>query len=296
MCFHRGEGQNMANSSSAFESECAEMHSIVQNKGDFTAIVLAGSRSGNCPVASVFGEDYKALVPICGKPMISRVVAALSESRSVRKVIIVFDCETSLYTSCPEFENDNTEIEISVVSCGTSICDSVRKAIDSTKTEWPYLVTTADHALLTADIVDRFCDGARFNSELAVGLVEKKYLDEQHPNSKRTYLPFRETKLSGANLFAFMKPESETALSFWKTIEKQRKKPWKLFAAFGWKNVFGLVLKRFTVDEAFSRASDTLGVQVKAVRLPIAEAAIDVDSPKDYAQVTQILEKRVVAI
>ncbi|UTW57433.1 nucleotidyltransferase family protein [Kordiimonas sp. SCSIO 12603] len=275
----------------------AEKTISVQNetKGDFTAIVLAGSR-GDCPVASVFGEQYKALVPICGKPMISRVVEALADSRSVKKVIIVFDCETSLYSTCPEFHADNTEIEISVVSCGTSICDSVRKAIDSTKTEWPYLVTTADHALLTSEIVDRFCDGASYNCDLAVGLVEKKYLDAQHPNSKRTYLPFKETKLSGANLFAFVNPNAESALSFWKTIEKQRKKPWKLFAAFGWKNVVGLVMKRFTVDEAFMRASGTLGVQVKAVRLPNAEAAIDVDSPKDYAQVSEILQSRSLAI
>lgn len=263
-----------------------------QSKGDFTAIVLAGSRSAHDPVASVFGEQYKALVPICGKPMVSRVVNALLDAKSVKRIVIVFDCEESLFSSCPEFKTAANGIDISVVSCGSSICDSVGKVIQETGTEWPYMVTTADHALLTPEMVDDFCINAQGKSDLAVGLVEKKYLDEMQPNSKRTYLPFRETKLSGANLFAFMGPEAKKALAFWKRIEQQRKKPWKLFAAFGWSNLVGLMLKRFTVDQAFARASLRLGLTARAIRLPYAEAAIDVDSPKDYVQVSEILESR----
>jgi len=260
--------------------------------GDFTAIVLAGSRRAEDPVASVFGQQYKALVPICGQPMVSRVVDALVASKSVRKIVIVFDCSESLYSSCPEFQVAADKIDISVVSCGTSICDSLCKVIEASGAEWPYLVTTADHALLTPEMVDEFCGNAFGQSDMAVGLVEKKYLDEKHPNSKRTYLPFRETKLSGANLFAFMNAEAMKAIEFWKSIERERKKPWRLFAAFGWANLFGLLLKRFTVDQAFERASRRLGVSARAIRLPFAEAAIDVDSPNDFIQVSEILESR----
>ncbi|MEX0300602.1 MAG: NTP transferase domain-containing protein [Kordiimonas sp.] len=262
------------------------------HRDGFTAIVLAGSRSNNCPVASVFGEQYKALVPIAGQPMVSRVVNALVQSSSITRIVIVFDCEDSLFSSCPEFKAVAKDIDIEVVSCGSSICDSVAKVIEATGAEWPYMVTTADHALLTPEMVDDFCVNAQRGGDIAVGLVEKKYLDEMHPGSKRTYLPFRETKLSGANLFAFTGPEAMRALVFWKSVEQQRKKPWKLFASFGWGNLFGLLLKRYTVDQAFARASKRLGLTAYAVRLPYAEAAIDVDSPKDYVQVSEILENR----
>ncbi len=127
---------------------------------------------------------------------------------------------------------------------------------------------------------------------LSVGFVEKKYLDAAHPGSKRTYLPFRETQLSGANLFAFTNAGAVPVLNFWRQIEMKRKKPWQLFKAFGYRNLFGLLFKRYTVDEAFERASAVLGVEARAVRLPFAEAAIDVDTPKDYHQVTQILKER----
>jgi len=258
----------------------------------FTAIVLAGSRSCHDPVASVFGEQYKALVPICGKPMVARVVSSLVASGQITRVVIVFDCEESLFNSCPELQQSLDGVDIEVVSCSNSICSSVGNVIEKTGASWPYLVTTADHALLTPEMVTNFCNGARENSDLAIGLVERKFLEEKHPGSKRTYLPFKDTQLSGANLFAFLGPNSKNALEFWKKIERERKKPWKLFAAFGWSNLIGLVLKRFTVDQAFERASKKINLQVRAVRLPFAEAAIDVDSPKDYVQVSEILENR----
>jgi len=258
----------------------------------FTAIVLAGSRCLYDPVASVFGERYKALVPIYGQPMISRVVEALSNSDYVSRIVIVFDCTDSLYDSCPEFQDTENGVEISVVSCANSISSSILKAMEASDKHWPYLVTTADHALLTSDIVNEFCESALQSSDIAVGLVEKTCLDEAHPGSKRTYLPFRETKLSGANLFAFLSEQSWSAIEFWGSIESLRKTPWRLFSAFGWRNLAGLLFKRYTVDQAFERVSVTLGAETKAVRLSIAEAAIDVDSQKDYHQATRILELR----
>jgi len=267
-----------------------------ERSGAFTAVILAGSRRADDPVASVFGYQYKALVPIAGQPMVSRVVDALVASKSVKSIVIVFDNSESLYASCPELLIAADKVEISVISCGTSICDSLANVIKTTGTSWPYLVTTADHALLTPQMVDEFCTDAFGKSGLAVGLVEKKYLDAKHPNSKRTYLPFRETDLSGANLFAFMQPQAMNAIEFWRKVERKRKKPWKLFAAFGWINFLGFLMKRFTVDQAFDRASVRLGASVRAIRLPYAEAAIDVDSPKDFVQVSEILENRAQSI
>jgi len=258
----------------------------------FTAVVLAGSRSNGDPLTSLFNEQYKALIPVCGKPMVSRVITALLHSKSIGKIVILFDCSETLYNSCPDLQNLAGNEKISIAPCQNSICDSVVKGLETAGGHWPCLVTTADHALLTPAIIDEFCQNAYGKSDMAVGLVEKTTLDKDHPGSTRTYLPFRGSKLSGANLFAFLTPNSQNVLAFWKSVEQQRKKPWKLFCAFGLRNVLGLLLKRYTVDEAFVRASTVLGVAVRAIRLPFAEAAIDVDSPKDHAQVTRIIETR----
>ncbi|MFC4347622.1 NTP transferase domain-containing protein [Kordiimonas lipolytica] len=261
----------------------------------FAAVVLAGARCSNDPVASIFGGQYKALVPICGKPMVERVIDALASSNSVKRVVVVFDDAEVLHKSCPNI-GENYNIPVEVIPCRESICRSVAGALESTGDEWPFLVTTADHALLTPAMVDRFCSEALNGGSLSVGFVEKKHLDAEHPGSKRTYLPFRETQLSGANLFAFTNKGALPVLDFWRQIEMKRKKPWQLFKAFGYRNLLGLLFKRYTVDEAFARASTVLGVEASAVRLPFAEAAIDVDTPKDYHQVTQILQDRTDAL
>lgn len=258
----------------------------------FTAVVLAGTRCSHDPVASMFGETYKALVAIDGQPMLARVVEALKNSRSVRRIVVVFDDADALQTACPDLVSAAADIPVTLTGCRATICDSVVGALEQAGAHWPYIVTTADHALLTATMVDRFCNEARKSRGLAIGLVERRHIEAHHPGSKRTYLPFRGEGYSGANLFAFMSKDAVPVINFWKRIERERKKPWKLFAAFGWRNLAGLLFKRFNIDQAFERASKMLGVQAVPVKLPFAEAAIDVDSPQDYAQVTDILERR----
>ena len=258
----------------------------------YTAIVLAGCRPGCDPVAQAFGEKYKALVPMVGQPMISHVVSTLDSSPFVNKIIVAFECETTLYDTCPEFEDLPGGTEIQVVACGKSISASVVAAIQASGASWPYLVTTADHPLLTKEMVDHFCTSARSSGGVSVGMVTRTELEASYPESSRTYLSFRDAELSGANLFAFVSDAAKHAIDFWERIEQQRKKPWKLFKAFGYRNLFGLLMRRFTVDEAFRRASKVLGVDTDVIRLPFAEAAIDVDKPVDHDQVAEILQCR----
>lgn len=258
----------------------------------FTAIILAGKRNDNDPVASIFGHTYKALVPLMGRPMIAYAVDALRASPSVGDIHVVFDGEEELFASCGKLKDELDAANVKVVATAKSICQSIIKAIEETGSQFPYLVTTADHALLLPEVVDYFCREAEALDGFGAGFVEEKYIKAMHPESKRTYLPFRDTKLSGANLFAVMTQDSVKVLEFWKNVENERKSPWKLFKAFGFFNLLGLMLRRFTVKSAFERASKVLGVKGVAIKLPYAEAAIDVDSPRDYMQVTKILESR----
>ena len=46
----------------------------------FTAIVLAADRTGGDPIAVKTGMACKAIAPICGTPMIIRVLDALEAS------------------------------------------------------------------------------------------------------------------------------------------------------------------------------------------------------------------------
>lgn len=284
--------QHQPQLASDMQKSSADAAQVLGSGTKFTAIILAGKRSGNDPVASIFGLEYKALVPLVGRPMIAYAVDALRASSSVGDIHVVFDGEDELFASCGNLKKELDAANVKVVATAKSICESIIKAIEETGSQFPYLVTTADHALLIPEVVDYFCQEAETLRGMGVGFVEEKYIKAMHPESKRTYLPFRDTKLSGANLFAFMSPDSVKVLEFWKNVENERKRPWKLFKAFGFINLVGLMLRQLTVKGAFKRASKVLDVEAVAVRLPYAEAAIDVDSPRDYMQVTKILEDR----
>jgi hypothetical protein len=52
------------------------------------------------------------------------------------------------------------------------------------------------------------------------------------------------------------------------------------------------VSRLLNLDEALERASRAIGCQIRAVPLPFAEAAIDVDRPSDLDLVSEILAAR----
>ena len=58
-------------------------------QAQWTCIVLAGQRPGPDRLAQHFGLEHKALVPVCGEPMIGHVVRTLHLSPHIDKVVIL---------------------------------------------------------------------------------------------------------------------------------------------------------------------------------------------------------------
>jgi hypothetical protein len=153
------------------------------------------------------------------------------------------------------------------------------------------LVTTADHALLSTEMVGYFLDAAdEAAADVAIALVSASLLQSRFPESKRTYLRLRGESYSGANLFRFRIPEGLPAVEFWVDVEDHRKSPLRLVRQFGLTTLALFALRRLDLRAAMKRASRVIGVEVAAVEMPFAEAAIDVDKLSDLEQVRQILD------
>jgi hypothetical protein len=158
--------------------------------------------------------------------------------------------------------------------------------------QYPVLVTTCDHPLLTPEIIDYFIEGAKAaDADLCVGLADKTLIAPAYPHVKRTYLKFADCAVSGCNLFYVANEKGLAAIEFWKTAQQHRKQPWKLARAFSPRLLFSYLAGRLTLARAFEYASRTLSITAAPVMLPFPEAAIDVDKPSDKALVEQILER-----
>ncbi|AMO71060.1 nucleotidyltransferase family protein [Sphingorhabdus sp. M41] len=255
----------------------------------WTAIILAGQRPEGDPMAAYCNVKYKALIPIAGQTMLERVARALIGSPHIGRIVVMAQSPEHLKAG---LSPDLAEHEgIAFVESNDGIATSIHGVIGSDIAPWPVLVTTADNALLTGEILDCFFQGHN-GQDVAVGVVERQTMLAAYPDARRTWLKFRGGAYSGANLFALHNEAAKPAVAFWSAIEKDRKKGWKIFAHFGPWLLLRALSRTIGFKDAMTQAGERMKLQAEPIILPIAEAAIDVDKPSDLELVTDILTLR----
>jgi GTP:adenosylcobinamide-phosphate guanylyltransferase len=255
----------------------------------WTAIILAGQRPEGDPMAAYCNVQYKALIPIHGQTMLERVARALLASPYIGKIVIMAQSPEALKAglSSDLVEHDG----IAFVESNDGIATSIHGVIGTSIAPWPVLVTTADNALLTGEIIDSFFH-AHSGQDVAVAVVERRTMLSAYPDARRTWLKFRGGAYSGANLFALHNAVAKPAVALWSAVEKDRKKGWKIFAHFGPWLLLRALSRTISFKQAMVEAGQRLSLRAEPIILPIPEAAIDVDKPSDLKLVTGILERR----
>jgi len=247
---------------------------------DVSVLILAGQRAGVVdPLCSEAGIERKAVIPLNGRPMLDYVLAALQN--------------TPLKT--PYFISGYPATHSHVLVQSPEAPGPAGSALSAFEAgiAFPAIMTTADHPLLTPEMLTHFISQARKSgADFCVGLAEKTIIQPAYPDVKRTYLKFSDRSVSGCNLFYFANADSLAAIRFWERAQKDRKRPMKLASHFGIRILFDYILGRLTLDSAFNYASKRMGVLAKPILIPIAEAAIDVDKPSDKVLVERILKER----
>jgi len=240
-------------------------------------LILAGQRAGVVdPLCEAAGVSHKGKLPVVGIPMLDRVVTALRDAKLPE----------------PFYVSGYSESDLAEVPSGDGPADSVGlgvKAID----KFPCLVTTCDHALLTAQMVQSFITGAEAaGTDICVGLATEDVIQAEYPETKRTYLRFSDQAVSGCNLFYIANENGLKAIAFWQSVQHLRKNPLKLARKVGVGIGIKFAAGRLSLQGAFDYAADRIGITAAPVLLPFAEAAIDVDKPSDLELVEQILKAR----
>jgi GTP:adenosylcobinamide-phosphate guanylyltransferase len=253
---------------------------------NWTALVLAAGRGPNDPMAKSYGVSHKCALPVAGVPMLRRVVEALRGSQSIASISV--SIETAEVARHALGKTSNITIVASENSAPLSAIVAIRK-----NSAFPVLITTADHALLTPEMINYFCKQAESNgADFSAGLARAEIILAAYPQSVRTFFKFRKDRVSGCNLFAVRTEKGLRILEKWKFLEPARKKPWRLVAAFGPLALIRFLLGTLSLDEVFRIVSKRLGLTAKPILLPFAEAAIDVDKPSDLELAEAILKQR----
>ena len=262
-------------------------------RADLTVLVLAGRRGPSEPLAQAAGWSHKALMPIRGIPMLSRVLRSLGPLSGVRRFVVSTD-EPSRLDAVAELHTLAEAGVLQFAPVGDSPSASALDYLRQSAAGDLVLVTTADHPLLTTDMLEYFCQAARTSdADVIVGVMAESLFRASYPASQRSFMPLRGERFCGTNLFALRAGAgAEAAAAFWHRSGRFRKRPWRLLSTFGLLTFVLLALGRLDAEAARQRAERVIGARIAVVQMPFAECAIDVDSPADLALVNRIIEQR----
>lgn len=243
----------------------------------FDALVLAGARGGTDPVARYAGVTDKAMIVIEGRTMLAHVVATLRAAGAGRIVVVA---------SSDTVRAHAVALDTEVIAAAEGPSASAALGLERVGT--PLLVTTADHALLRPEWIAQFLADVPHNADVAALLARRETITAAVPETRRTYVRFADGDWSGCNLFYLATPQAMAAVRLWQSVERDRKRPWRIVRRLGPKLLLRYLLGRLTLHAALARLGAVAGCRARVVESAFGLAAVDVDKPEDLDLVRRL--------
>jgi GTP:adenosylcobinamide-phosphate guanylyltransferase len=220
----------------------------------------------------------KALLDLCGKPMIQWVLDALSGSALIDHVFIVgLPTNSQLVCKHPMTLIENHGDMIENVHAGAK--EILRQA---PLTEIILLISS-DIPAITSEMIDwmiKKVEGQPF--DVFYSIVERKIMKMRFPESRRTYSRLKDIELCGGDVHALRPSIATRNNPLWENILAARKNPLKQAWLVGFDTLFYFITRQMDLENAAIFLSNKLGIKGKAVVLPYAEMGMDVDKAFQY--------------
>lgn len=249
-----------------------------------SAVIIAG-RENTGKLKDFSSEQWEALIPIAGKPMLQWVVDAVSGARQVDRVIIVGPEQA--------YRDRISGRDITYVAPRGGILPNVRAGVALLSPSEQALIVTSDIPLITAGTIDRFIDECRAagQADIYYPILERRTMEGRYPTTKRTYAKLREGTFTGGNFFMVTAGVLEPVADVADRFVAARKSPLQMAGLLGWSFIIKLLLGMASVQELVRKGSKILGYPACAVETKQAEIGIDVDKPSDFELATTELTK-----
>lgn len=258
-----------------------------------TALVLAASRRGaDDPVAKVQNLSHKCLVRLNGTVMLERVIAALKAIPEIGRIFVSIE-SPEILKGVPRLAAMLGAGEITALTSEGNLADSIAKGAGEIADAHPLIVTTADNALHTPEMLSHFCAQIGSSSaDIMVTMTPADIILAKYPSGQRAFHRLRDGAFSSCNLYCIRTLKGVGAARAFATGGQFGKKPERIIGAFGLWAFLLYKLRLVTIEGVMRQISRALDMKVEVSMLPWAEAPIDVDNAKDYALVTDILERQ----
>jgi GTP:adenosylcobinamide-phosphate guanylyltransferase len=256
------------------------------------AVVMAGSIN-RIPLFPGNRPGCKALVPICGRPMLGYVLDALSGARTVDRVLVIGGPEVRDYA-------DRWDRVEALPEAGTLV-DNAWLGLEHAHTD-RVLYCNPDQPLLTPEMIDVFVsEGRALDADLVSSWASVETLGD-YQAIRGKFARFADGTYCHGNLFLARRPfpGSQRLRRLTERLYAARKNALRYAWALG-----PLLLCRYVLARLFGRLTsleetlDIVGkrfdVHLVPLYTPFPEVAFDVDEASDYALVSQWLAERLAA-
>ncbi|MDP6445617.1 MAG: NTP transferase domain-containing protein [Pirellulaceae bacterium] len=249
----------------------------------FPIILLAGGEKG--PLFETTGYVEKALIPIHGKPMLSRVIETFQASERAAEIVVVGSPNLD---DLPAMNHVRKRI-----FTGLNVVQNLLHAVTYVKHRLyagapdhnGYVISFCDAVFLTPEIVDDTLQSIEeLDSDIILHYVEKNTFAEAGLPTKRTYIPVGDKHYTGSTIY-YVKKFSKVFAAMPKlvSLRKHRKDPEALLRLIGCE---GADLPE--IEEAISRE---LSAAVRICVSPHARLGVDVDKPADLELADTVLKE-----
>ncbi len=240
------------------------------------AIVTAGGIPDENDLLYPFtGGRPKALLEIAGRPMVQWVLDALSDSESIRSVVVVgLSPENGVSCTKPLsfIPNQGSMLE--------NIFAGAHKILSQNAGAEIVFSVSSDIPTITGQIIDWMAeqvgDGRH---DVYYNFISRQEMENRFPGSRRTYTKFKDIEVCGGDLTAFRTRLLTADGGVWQELIAARKNILKQAAIIGFGTLFKLLTRQLTIDETVQRVSRRLELDACAVRCPYPEIGMDVDKP-----------------
>jgi GTP:adenosylcobinamide-phosphate guanylyltransferase len=258
-----------------------------------SVLILAASRLGpQDVVAQSQGVSHKCLITLDGMVMLERVVREIKQAVNVARIFISIENE-ALLNSVPLLREMSERGEIQFVRSHSNLYLSVMGAVEDINEPYPLIITAADNALHTTEMVDHFCKELfAVNPDAAIAMTPAQVILDAYPEGKRAFHNLKDGGWSSCNLYALMTEKALTAAKIFEGGGQFGKNPQRILKAFGFIFMVAYKFKLASLNTLFRLMSKRWKIDLQLIQMPFADAPIDVDNLGDVKLTEKILKAR----
>lgn len=251
-------------------------------------VTAGGETDAKQPLYPITNGGRKAMIDICGKPMVQWVLDALSAAEQIEHIVLVgLPPETDLTCAHPlVILPDHGDMLANIL---VGVKEVTR--IDPQATH--VVLASGDLPALRCEMIEWFLDQVKeLDQDFYYTIINRQTMESQFPASKRTYIHLKDMEVCGGDLHCFRLAAATEESPIWKRLIEARKNPLRQASILGYDTLFFLVLRQLSLKEAEKSIAKRLEIKGRAVSSPFAEMGMDVDKPFQLEIIRGYLTRR----